>query len=892
MPPLSKLLRNLIHRQAIEQDLDQELRSYVDLVTAEKVQAGLTEQAARRAALIELGGVEQTKENVRGVKAGALLWQLWVDLSHGVRILRRNPGFAVVAIFSLALGIGVNSTAFSTVFSLVLHPFPFPHMDRIMTLWETTSKSASREAVSAANYFDWKNETRSFESMAAVRELNITMNPTTTRSGEPERIQAAQVSAGFFHLLDMAPPAGRTFFDNEGFDNEGFDNEGFDNETQPGRDGVVVVSFSFWKTRLASAPDAIGRTLVLGPRTYSIVGVMPESFSYPAETDVWLPLALTPSDRNDRTTHDLMVLGRLKPGVTPVAASDEVQAIAGRLQARYPGTNNSRGARLISLVDEADPMTTRFVLVLLCAAQFVLLLAGANVANLLLAQATARQKEIAIRSALGGGRARIARQLLAEVAVVGILAGCLGVALGAWNLEHFRAAVPPQIYRYVPGIKMMRMDRASALLSIALSIAGALVCSLPALYQLLGRRASTNPGETLKEFGRVSGIGSPRSRLRSIIVIAESALALLLLVGAGLMVQTFRTLLSFDKGFDPSNLMTMQVALPESRYQTPEQTRTFYARVLGGLSNLPDASRAAASSSLPPRTIRVEGRPRPLPGEPQVEMSSVSPGYFETMKIPLRQGRHFTDSDSPDSQPVVIVSQSVVNRNWPQTSPLGRSIQFDGDPAWYTVVGVCGDLKEWFTREPQPAAYRPFAQSPQRHASLLLRTPGNPLNLADSARRQVYQVDPAQPVFNLDSMENVIAQVTSGVGAAANMMTIYGLIALLLAPAGIYSLSSYLMAQRTHEIGIRIALGAGRESILKLSLLQSGRLAGAGLAIGLVAAILLGRWMSSVLDSIVLLDWTTFAGVTLLLAACAFVAGYVPAHRAARIDPMEALRHE
>jgi putative ABC transport system permease protein len=873
MPRLTKLLRNLIHRKAIEQDLDREISAYVDLVAAEKVQAGLAEETARREALIELGGVEQTKERVRGVKAGALLWQFCMDLNHGVRILRRNPGFAAVAIVSLALGIGVNSTAFSMVFSLVVHPFPFPQMDRIMSIWETTSKSASRQAASTANFLDWKNESRSFESMAAIRAINVTM----TRSGEPERIQAAQVTEGFFHLLDMAPQAGRTFFDDE---------------TQPGRDGVVVLSYPFWKSRLAAAPDAVGQTLVLGQRTYSIVGVMPESFSYPPATDVWLPLALMPLERNDRTTRDLMVLGRLKPGITLAAASDEIQATAGRLQSRYPDTNDARGVRLISLLEEADPMTTRFVLVLLCAAQFVLLLAGANVANLLLAQATARQKEIAIRSALGGGRTRIARQLLAEVAVLGFLGGCLGVALGAWNLEHLRAAVPPLVYRYVPGITMARMDGASALLAMALSIACALGCSLPALYQLLGRRAAANAGESLKEFGRVTGLGSPRSRMRSIIVIAESSLALLLLVGAGLMVQTFRTLLSSDKGFDPSNLLTMEVALPESRYQTPEQTRTFYERVLHGLSNLPDAGPAAASSKLPPRTIRLEGRPKPSPGEPEVEMNSVSPGYFETMKIPLRQGRPFTASDGPDSQPVVIVSQSVANRNWPQTSALGRAIQLEGDPTWYTVVGVSGDRREWFTREPQPAVYRPFAQSPRRDASLLLRTPGNPLHFSDSARRQVYHVDPTQPVFNVDSMESVIAQVTSGVGAAANVMTQYALIALLLAPAGIYSLSSYLMAQRTREIGIRMALGAGRESILKLSLLQSGRLAGTGLAIGLAASILLGRWMSSVLDNIVLLDWTTFAGVTLLLASCAFAAGYVPARRAARIDPMEALRHE
>ena len=873
MPRPLKIWRNVFRRRAVEEDLDQELRAYVDLLAGEKVKAGVPPQDARRAALIELGGIEQTKESVRGVKAGALLWQLGTDLLHGFRIIRRNPGFAAVAIVSLALGIGVNSTVFSSLSALVLHPFPFPHVDRVMTAWEISSKSNEKEAVSPANFLDWKKESTSFEAMAASRPLDVTW----TRSGEPERILSQLVTDDFFQVLGTSARTGRTFLKDE---------------MHPGRDGVVVLSHAFWKTRLASASNAIGQTLILGQKSYSIVGIMPETFNYPLETDVWVPLAMTPIEQNERGTRELEVIGRLRAGITQASASVELQGIARRLAARYPKTNDGRGVRITTLLDAVDPMTARFTLVLLAAAQFVLLLACANVANLLLARATARQKEIAVRSALGAGRARIARQLLAEVAVLGLAAGVLGVLLGAWNLETFRAAVPPQVYHFLPGVRLMRMDRGSALLGLGLSILSALLCSVPALYQLLGRSLSAHPGETLKEGGRSGGGSATRSRVRSAIVIAESALALLLLAGAGLMVNTFRHMLAIEKGFDPAHVLTMQVAIPESRYQEPDQVRAFYGRVLDGFANLPAAQSAAASAELPSRSIRVEGHAPALVGEPETQLRAITPAYFESLKIPLLEGRAFRVSDDRDSPPVVIVSQSVAQRHWPQGSALGHSIQLGTDPAWYTVVGVAGDIKDWFSQDPRTAVYRSFAQAPQRAAELLLRTQGDPLGSSDSARRTVYRVDANQPVFEVDSMENAIANETSGVGAAARMMAQYALIALLLAPAGIYSLSSYLMAQRTHEIGIRMALGAGRESILKLSLMQSARLAGTGLAIGLVAAIGLGRLMSSVLLNAIVLDWTTFADVTLLLAACAFLAGYLPARRASRVDPVTALRHE
>ena len=802
-----------------------------------------------------------------------------MDFRYALRALRKAPGTTAVAALALALGIGVNTSSFMWVSALVLHPLPYAGLERIMTVWETVPKlRAGRDAVAPANFLDWRQENRAFEQMAAYQPWDANL----TGTGEPERIQACLVTADFFAVLGMKPALGRSFSREE-------------QETPSS--GAVIVSHGFWQRRLASSPDAVGRSVSLDNRNYTIAGVMPAEFDYPLATELWTPLAMTPQERNQRTLRTLLVLGRLRPQVTVAEAGAAMNVIAGRLERAYPQSNESRGVAVVPLRELTNQVTDRFVLTLLGAASFVLLLACANVASLMLARATGRQRQFAVEAALGASRFRIARLLLAESTLIALLGGVLGIYQAAWNLDLSKSRIPPEILRFVAGMRNMHIDAEVAAFTLGVSVLAAVLCSLPAILLALRGNVAGDLGEALKEGGRGPTSGPARSRARSALVVVEVALALILLVGAGLMLQAFRGLLTANPGFNPKNLLTMQVALPEQQYREPAQTASFYDRVLRTLGALPDVRAAASYADKGgPDGFYIEGQPEPRPGEMRPGVRTVSGRYFETAELPIRLGRGISGQDGPESPRVVVLSESVARHYWPDYphgDPIGRHIKLGNSQSpWLTVAGVSGDVKDWFTGQPMPAAYIPSVQAPQRAMMLLLRTAGDPLGVATSARAAVRAVDRNPPVYDVKSMEQIIAWQTSGVGAAAMSMEIYAGIALLLAVTGIYALTSYSAAQRTHEIGVRMALGARGSDVLKMVVGQSLRTAGAGLAIGLPAAVIMTKIMSSLLSNVVPLDLRTVAAFTVLLAAAALLAAYVPARRAARVDPMVALHHE
>ena len=824
---------------------------------------------------------------------------LLMDVRHALRGLRRTPGATAVAALALALGIGVNTSSFMWVSALVLRPLPYPRLERIMTVWETVPKTAGeRDAVAPANFLDWRKENGVFEQLAAYRPWDANL----TGAGDPERVQACLVTADFFALLGMQPELGRCFSAAE---------------QQPGADAAVVVSRGFWQRRLGGDPAAVGRAIALDNRTYTLVGVMPENFDYPLATDIWAPLAMTPQESEQRAARTLAVLGRLKAGATVAAARSAMGILAGRLEREYPQTNQSRTVAVVPLRELTNQITDRFILTLAGSAGFVLLLACANVASLMLARATARQRQSAVESALGASRMRIARLLFIESALIALMGGVVGIWLAGWDLDFSKSRVPAEVMRFVAGMRNMRIDAGTAAFTLGMSVLAAALCGLPAVALALRRNAADDLAETLKEGGRGANAGPARSRVRSALVVVEVALALVLLVGAGLMVETFRGLLGANPGYNPKNLLTMKVeipgqsyrggsgfvagndfvALPEQSYESTEAI-SFYRRTLAALGALPGVRAAAAYAELTgAEGFAMEGRPDPRPGDMRPAVRAVSGRYFESMELPIRQGRGISEQDGAESPRVAVLAESVARNYWPDyprgAGPIGSRIRLGGeDSPWLTVAGVCGDVKNWFSGEPMPYVYVPSVQSPRRAMTLLLRTLGDPVAMAPSVRAAVRMVDRGAPVYEVQSMEQVIAWQTSGVAGAALSMEIYAAIALLLAVTGIYALTAYSAAQRTREIGIRMALGARGGDVLKMVVWQSLRVAGAGLAIGLPAALVLTKIVSSLLAGVVPMDLRTVAGFTALLGASAVVAAYVPARRAAGLDPMEALHHE
>jgi putative ABC transport system permease protein len=870
MKPLRLLAAGLFRRSRMERDMADELTAHMEHRADDLMRAGCSPAEAARRARLEFGAVEGYKDSCREARGLAWFDELRGNVRFTVRSLRASPGYTLAAVLSLAIGIGANLSAFVTVNSIILHPFPFAHLERIMLLGESNPKlGAERNPVAPANFFDWKDNNRSFDSLSAFRQWDALLNGT----GEPERVAAARVTADFFATLGMAPALGRRFVERE---------------CQPGADAVVVVSQAFQKSHLVS----LGQTISLDGRAHTVIGVMPDEFDFPLATQIWAPLALSPERKARRDVAELMAIGRLRPDVSVERGRAEMDAISSALAKRYPKTNDGRGVSIQPL-GQMNEISDRFVLIVWFAAGFVLLLACANIGNLQLARFTARQKEMGLRAALGASRLRLVRQLLTESLVISAGGGLLGLFLGSWQVGMMKANIPAEVLRWVAGMRHLQMTPGVMAFGFGISVAAGIVCTLPSIYQLLRRRAGDGLSETLKEAGRGAVSSRAGNRARTVLVATEVALALVLMVGAGLMVRTFERMLSVNAGIDPKGVLTLEMTPSPNAYRDSTQTEQFYRRVLAEMDTLSGVQAAAISGAVGAPKWEIEGRDTPAPGEPRPDAFAISSRYFPAMRIPMVAGRSIGEQDGENATRVVVLSESVAHYYWRGASPIGQRIRLGGASSpWLTVVGVCGDVRDWFGGEAEPMAYVSYRQEPPPAVRFELRTAREPIESAGAARMAIRRVDANQAIYNVKSMEQVLAEQTSGVRASAMVMSTDAVIALLLALMGAYSVSSFFVAQRTQEIGVRMALGASPRTIIRMVLAQTARTSAAGLTAGLLVALTLSAIMSRTLYNVVTIEPLMFAGLTGMLAASALLAAYVPARRATRVDPMIALRSE
>ncbi len=807
---------------------------------------------------------------------------LVTDFRHAFRLLRKSPGFTLIAVITLALGIGANTVMFSSINGALLKPFVFPQLGRVMAVWETVPKKGYRRVSAAAgNFHDWNEQNHSFAALAA----SSTWNANVTGGGTPERVEGARVTADFFAVTGVPALYGRTT-----------SREDFEASRPP----VVVLGYGFWQKRLGSDPTLVGRTLNFDGQAYTVIGIMPREYDFPTGTQAWSPLVLRGTAGDDRQNHFLKVIGRLKPGVSEKQAQDDLASIATREGQQFPATNAGHSVRVTDLVSDYTNGTRQFILVLGGAAAFVLLLACANVANLQLARATGRAREVAVRAALGASRGRIIQQLLAESLALAGLGAAAGLLIGKWGLEVSMASVPAFIMDHIPGLKQIQLDGRVLLFTlIAAALAGVLTGIAPALHV---SRPDLN--EALKEGLRGSGSSTRgRHRMRALLVVSEIAVAIVLLIGAGLMVKGFREFAVQYQGFDRNNVLTFRLTLPKSKYNEA-QVRDFYRQLVDRLEALPGVESAALVSSLPSgwswnqAEVTIEGRPTPQASDMHVAVSQpITPDYFRTLRIPLNRGRAFTSQDGPDALPVLIISEAMARQYWPGQDPLGHRMRLgpaeEPNSPWRTIVGVSGDIRQSsFDREPNPTVYIPVAQMAQASMSVAIRTAGDPMTLVAAVRSQVQGLDRDQPIYDIRTLDQLISDNISGVTFSAQMMTVFGIVALVLAAAGIFAVMAYSVAQRTHEIGVRMALGARRSDVLRLVVGNALLLAIVGIGIGLPVSFGVARLLASTLFGVVRMDVLVFVIFTLVLAVTAVVAGYLPARWATKVDPTIALRYE
>ena len=803
------------------------------------------------------------------------------DAFFGLRQLRNSLGFSIVAVITLALGIGANTAIFSNVNALLLHPFGFPELSRVVAIWETVPKEdANSVKVAPANFRDWNLQSTSFEHLAAVQGWDANL----TGEGIAERAEGYRVTPEFFSLLDVPPSLGRNLGTVD---------------FQQGPAPVVVISQGFWRKNLGGDSAIVGKSVLLNGQHFTVVGVASDGADFPAGAELWTPLDVSSNESVDRSSHSLVVIGRLKKNISIVNAGADLQAIARRLAGQFPATNEGHGVRVVSLVEDATFGTRQFVSVLMGAAVFVLMLASINVANLQLARVTGRQREIAVRLSLGASRWQVVRQLLVESILMATAGAGVGIVLSSVGMSILRADLPPFIVQHVPGLRHIDIDIRVLGFTIVMALLSGVLSGLAPALQF----SRAEVGETLKENARGTSSGAAAGRLRALLVTSEMALALVLLVGAGLMVKGFRHLANVEMGFDRTRVLTFSIALPELKYQNNNQILGYYDRVVRGLQNLPSVQSAACVTSVPSSwnwnwtEYRAEGAPPVAPGEmPSTISQVVSPDFFSTLRIPLIKGRLITADDTSTSHPVVVISEGLARRNWLGQDPIGKHLKLgphDSREPERLVVGVVGNIRSnALDNTRNPTSYIPLTQAPPRSSSFVLRTSANPNAAATAVTDLIRNADPTVPAYDVRTLEQGIADNMSGIESSARMMMVFAAVALTLAAAGIFAVMAYAVSRRTHEIGVRMALGAQRSDVLRMVISAALKMAALGLGIGLCLAGLLARALSSILFGVVQVDISVFALLTALLAAVAVLAAYVPARSATRVDPVWALRYE
>ena len=868
-------LRALFRKTQAEVEMDEELRSYLDAAVQERMRAGMSQEDALRSAKIELGGIEVVKEEIRSVGWEARVESIWRDVRYGVRMLRKNPGFTAAAVLTLALGIGANTT----IFSVVWRPMGYRDADRLLMVWETRP-DGSRSTVSLPTYLDWRDQNISFEQLAAARTANaaISGNP-------PVLVSGARITSNFFETFGLQPELGRFFSAAE---------------CRSGN-GVTVLSHEIWQTHFGGDPGVVGKTIRVDGGTYLVVGVAPANFEFWGRTDVWMPLAF-PVGALDRQARDLMVVGRLKPRVTVPIVREEMRTLAARVAQESPGTSKHWSALPQNFYEALAGPGVRLMLVLLLATVTgVLLLACANVANLLLARAATRQREIAVRSALGASRWRVVRQLLVETFFLALVGGVLGLLL-AFGAVRYLATLP---VLQAPGLAPIAINRVVLEFAAALCLAATVLSGFAPAWRI----SASNLMEHIKASGQTAVGDRNRSRLRNGLVMAELALSLVLMVTAGLSLRSFVRLTQVDPGFPSKGLLTAHLLLPAAKYADAARARDFFSQLLDKLRAIPGVENAAISTGLPPmafelgQPFRVEGRD---PGSPiasgVASCQVVSTGLFRTLSVTVIKGRSLNEDDRPGSPPAVVINRRLADKFFPASDPLGKRLLISklapggtdsAGPAALEIVGIVNDLKDERLNEPSsPEIYISYRQAPWNSEYLVVRSHRETGQLVDAVRKAVGAIDPDLPLTRISTMDERFSSSLAGGRIVVALMVIFALMALAMGTAGLYGVVSYSVAQRTAEFALRLALGAPRREVLRLVAGAALRLLLIGGGIGLALALGIARLLGSLIFGVSPYDPETFSTVALILLAVVLTASYLPARRAMKVDPMVALRYE
>jgi predicted permease len=884
---LFSLWRNLFHKDQREQELTEEMDAYLEMLIESNLKDGLNPIEARREALIEIGGIEQVKEQVREVRMGYLLETIWQDLCYGARMLLKQPGFTSVAVLTLALGIGANTAIFSVVNATLLRSLPYKNPDQIVMAWGTNPGGfgwRGKTGFSAPGFLDYQQQNQVFERMATFNGADFTL----TDDDDPENIRGGLVTAEFFDVLAVQPILGRAFLPED---------------AQTGRNHVTMLTYNFWQRRFGSDPKLIGETIRLDATPYTIIGVLPKDFDfsipdYFQSRDLWLPNVL-PRDNAERGHKYLSVIARLKPGVTLRRAEQDMSAITERLTREYPGQMTGFGVKLTPLHEQIVGDLRPVLLLLFGAVGFVLLIACANVANLQLARASTRQKEIAIRTALGASRVRLLQQLLTESLLLALIGGLLGLLLAAWGIRLLTGLGVAGI----PQGTVVTVDSTVLAYSLVLSFITGILFGLAPAFQRTPKRLS----ESLKEGGRNSAASISGLRLRRLLTVSEVALSLILLIGAGLLIRSFVELLQVKPGFDTKNILTARIKLPKYSYPEATKQAVFYTQIMERIKALPGVTAVGATDELPPtmgthsNTFSIEGR-APIDQSNQglaVQERLVTPDYFRAMGIPLITGRLFSDTDDEAATPVALINQTFASLFFPNENPIGQQIKFGSANSWITIDGIVGDVRGFgLDKQPKSEIYLSYQQqkflpyNPLPQMYLVVRTAGDPNGIVATVLGSVRELDKDLPFPQAQTMEAVLAASISERRSNMLLLGVFAVVALILTSVGVYGVISYSVAQRTQEIGIRIALGAQSHDVITLVVRNGMGLVLLGTAIGLAGAFALTRLMSSLLFGVSATDPSTFILIVLLLITITLLACYLPARQATKVDPMIALRHE
>ena len=805
------------------------------------------------------------------------------DIRYALRMMWKHRFATVVCIAALALGIGANTAMFSMAEAFLLHPVALENVNRIVALVESQPRrNVATASVAPATYLEWREQSRCFEELAAYSWDGVNF----TGDGTPQKIQDFLITPNFFKALGVQPQLGRDFLTEEG---------------EPGKNQELILSYGLWERRYASDPKVLGKIVNVNGKAFTIVGVMSKGFDFPMSAEAWLPLSLDAKQRAERNDRSLWVLGRLKPQVQIAQARAEMLTLAHHQAEAFPDAYKEWQLRVLPLGEfAAGDLTRQYTLLLLGAVAFVLLIACADVANVQFARVSGRQKELAVRTAMGASRARIIRQLLIESVTLSLAGAALGLLLAQWILSLILSNMPPDIARYVAGWKTIGLDFGAFLFTLVIAVASGILSGIaPSLMS-----SRTNVAETLKESGRGSSSGRARHRLRGALVVAEVALSLILLVGAGLLVKGVHALLTVNQKYHPETLLTLNLDLPSAGYPQKTDRQVFYERLLQDLATIPGVQSTAMVSSVPyangggtsSERFSIEGRaPERRQDSRAAIMETVSPGYFALMNIALREGRLLADSDGEKTMPVALISASLARRYFSEQDPMGKNIRPGTDESgpWFTIVGIVDDVHyTWLQKDDVPTLYVSQRQNPAPFTTVVLRTTGAPLNFVSAVRNKISGIDRDLPIYEVKPLDRVIMESVVGLAYVASMMAAIGVIALILASVGVYGVMSYSVSERTHEMGIRMAVGASSGQIHRLIVGNGMLLTGIGIAIGLPVAIALTYAMSSLLFGVSAKDPFSFIGLPLMLAAVAALASYLPARRAVRVDPLAALRYE